>query len=894
MSSVVDLLQPLLAGGIQRNHFFNGRLLSAEDLRAEQDASRAQARGLARGLGPGVAQGLEVAIRSRSPVPTLRVEAGIGFNGLGDPVRLAEPCELRLVPPATTAAVTGGLFAACEQPLTQPSLLANSIWLLVARPSSGLEGRAPMADLQAVAAGRGHCGARWLTEGLAFRLLPVNPDTPHTLLPRALDADGSRQAALRSRIASEMTASAPEATERLRSLLAFIALGQDGVPPAAASWGLADTLRERGLLSDCDLPLALVVLGAGGLRLVDGWAVRRPCGGPTAAVSGRALGAGQRRRLEGEAAWLQFQAQLEGLTPVAGAAATRWLHALPAAGWLPSRWDWRAFLGLHAPPEETPVDAALLRSRLVAGFDQDPVVLGRTPLAALQVLRAQGVDGVVFARSPQAEARFTLSPAPTGEITLAVQPLSGPVVLARRSAAGRVALAGVPAGSGARVQVQAAGFEPLEAALPLLVAGQVLDVPALTLSPLKGGTLEVQPIDADSGASLREDLLSLRAEQGELTASAQWSRSRDRWVFRELPPGRWRLIGEASGYRTASRDDLEPLEPGQVLDTPLLFDRAERGLVQPPLCVDQGPALGAAGVLRKLNELRLCLVLPGTVFDAGYHSTRQPGIKARQQDPEVQFGLATRRKAGRSPSAKLGFEVAKSDGALVSKKGGPWTGFTMVEPRSGSALREWLYAWRAWFAAAFDDPALLKTEPRLRISPDYERPQLKEGTARAFRESPPGWVDFGPFAVPVAIKPNDGRTRAPVALDDGAPFLDKQSQRALKEAGLGTVDDLAWAWTDLLVDATGRMETDLWLAMQEAHEAVQRINDDRAWVDGMSRDDNQRLKDAGFDDDRKLAQATEAQITAIVGSAYKARRIKQQVTAAVVKPKSRKGGGSVK
>jgi hypothetical protein len=894
MSTVVDLLQPLLAGGIQRNHFFNGRLLSAEDLRAEQDASRAQARGLARGLGAGVAAGLAVGIASRGPVPTLRVEAGIGFNALGDPVRLAEPCELRLVPPATTATVTGGLFAACEQPLTQPALLSASIWVLVARPVSGLEGRAPMADLQAIAGGRGHCGARWTTEGLAFRLVPVDPGTPHTLLPRALDPTGAKQTALRSRIATLMSTAASEATEQLRSLLAHLALGLDAVPPAATAWGVADALGERGLLSDCDLPLALVVLGAGGLRLVDGWAVRRPCVGLGAVAAWHALGAGARRRAAGEAALQQFQAQLAGLVPVAGAAATRWLHAVPAAGWLPAPWDWRSFLGAHAPPHETPVDAALLRGLVVAGFDQDAVVLGRTPLAAMRVFRAPGVDGVVFARSADAELRFSISPAPTADLRLSVQPRSGPAVQALRSAGAAVALAGVPAGEGARLRLQTEGYEPFEAALPLLVGGQVLGGPAVVLVPLKGGTIEVQALDSESNESLGSDVLTLRAVQGSLALEARRDRSRDVWVLQDVPAGRWRVVGEAAGYQTASAENVGPVAPGQTLALPLLFDRVDTRLEQPDLCVAQRAALGTATALRKLSALRLCFVLTGTVFDAGYHATRQPTVKARRVDPDVRFGLESRRKQGGSKSGRLGFTVARSDGALLSTQGGPWSGYTRVDTPSG-AVRDWMYAWRTWFAAALDDGNLLKTEPRLLVSPDYARPTLVEGAARGFRETPPAWVDFGPFAVPVALKFDDGRTKAPVTLEVGAKFLDRRAASALREAGIGTVDDLAWAWTDLLVDATGLLETDLWLAMQEAQEAVLRINDERAWIDGMTVEDNERLKRAGFDDDDKLAKATEAQIVAAVGSAYKGRQIRQQVQKAVVKPrviKGRKPGGT--
>ncbi len=887
MSTVVDLLQPLLAGGIQRNHFFNGRLLSAEDLRAEQDASRAQARGLARALGAGVGEGLEVSVASRSPVPTLRVAAGIGFNALGDPVRLAEPCELRLVPPLTTASVAGGLFAACEQPQTQAPLLSASIWLLAARPVSGLEGRAPMADLQAIAAGRGHCGARWTTEGLAFRLLPVDPDQPNTLLPRALDPAGSRQAALRDRIATLMGTNTADATEQLRSLLAHAALGLDGVPPGAPAWGLADALAEKGLLSDCDLPLALVVLGAGGLRLLDMWAVRRPCAGPGAVADCQALGAAARRRLEGEAALQQFQAQLAGLVPAASAA-TRWLHALPAAGWLPTPWDWRSFLGPHAPPQETPVDAALLRRFVVAGFDEDAVVLGRTPLAALRVWRAPGVDGVVFARAEAAELRVTLTPAPGAGLELSVQPRSGPAVQALRSGGGSVALDGVPPGDGARVRVKAQGFEDFEATLPRLVGGQVLSGQVLALVPLKGGTIEVQALDAESEASLGDEVLSVLAVQGELTRSGRWDRSRDRWILADVPAGLWQLVGDAPGYQTGVKDGVGPVAPGQTLSVPLLFERVTTKLERPDLCVAQSKALGTTGALAKLAALRLCFVLTGTVFDAGYHGTRQPGLKAKRRDPDVRFGLETRRKTNSTKSSRLGFGVGRSDGALTTTKGGPWTGFTRVT-KLPTAVQDWIYAWRTWFATAFDDGGLLKIEPRLMVSPDYRRPTLAEGKASGFRETPPAWVDFGPFAVPVALKFDDGRTRAPVKLEAGAKFLDKRTAAALAEAGVETVDDLAWAWTDLLVDATGLMETDLWLAMQEAQEAVLRINDERSWIDGVTKEDNERLKAAGYDDDAKLAKATEAELAKTLGSTYKARSVKQQVEQAVVKPRVNKG-----
>jgi len=543
---------------------------------------------------------------------------------------------------------------------------------------------------------------------------------------------------------------------------------------------------------------------------------------------------------------------------------------------------------VHAPPEATPLDAALLRERLVQGFEQDPVHLGRTPLAALRVWQADGVPGVVFGRAPDAELRVDLG-RNAGALTLSVLPASGPVVQAQRPASRHVALAGVPAGEGARLRVQATGFEPLETALPRLVGGQVLQAGPLALVPQAGGTIEVLALDEALNQSLGARVLSVRAQQGSLVREAVWDRARDRWLLRDMPAGRWRLVGDAPGYRTTSDDDVGPVEPGEVLAATLLFVRIENRLEQPGLCVTVGPALGTAGALNRVRAARLCLVLTGTVFDAGYHAARQPTIKAQRQGGALRFGLEARASTGRSHAGKRGFTVARSDGVLLSGNGsGPWAEFTQVALKAG-ALRDWVYDWRAWFAVAFDDADLLKRPPQLRVAPDYNRPQLAEGRAAGFRETPPAWVDYGPFAVPVAIKYDDGRTRAPVALETGAPFLGRQAVRQLVEAGLPEIDDLAWAWTDLLVDATGLMEKDLWLAMQEAQQAVQRINAERSWIDGLSTEENQRLVQAGYDTDDKLAKATEAEIQRVLGSAFKARSVKQQVTQATVKPRVAKG-----
>ena len=58
-------------------HFFNGRLLTAEDMKKEQDAEAARLQRLGHVLGEGVAQGLSVAVKPGVRSKTVVVEPGI-------------------------------------------------------------------------------------------------------------------------------------------------------------------------------------------------------------------------------------------------------------------------------------------------------------------------------------------------------------------------------------------------------------------------------------------------------------------------------------------------------------------------------------------------------------------------------------------------------------------------------------------------------------------------------------------------------------------------------------------------------------------------------------------------------------------------------------------------
>src|SRR2546421_3082779 len=102
----IELLEPLLQGGIRNTNFFNGRLLSAEDLRTEQTAARRQRAQVGRAVGAGVVAGLEVSRGDASAAASVNVAAGLALNETGQALELPTAMQVALVreQPATSAA----------------------------------------------------------------------------------------------------------------------------------------------------------------------------------------------------------------------------------------------------------------------------------------------------------------------------------------------------------------------------------------------------------------------------------------------------------------------------------------------------------------------------------------------------------------------------------------------------------------------------------------------------------------------------------------------------------------------------------------------------------------------------------------------------------------------
>src|SRR5437667_104216 len=87
-----NLAEAILDSGIRSIHFFNGRLLSGEDLSQEQDANQEERRRAGQAWGEGVAFGLEVAETtgiSAKDAPVVTVEAGLAVNRGGPTLALS-------------------------------------------------------------------------------------------------------------------------------------------------------------------------------------------------------------------------------------------------------------------------------------------------------------------------------------------------------------------------------------------------------------------------------------------------------------------------------------------------------------------------------------------------------------------------------------------------------------------------------------------------------------------------------------------------------------------------------------------------------------------------------------------------------------------------------------
>jgi hypothetical protein len=283
---------PVVAGDALRSaNFFNGRLLTGEDLRREQETTRARLQRVGRAAGAGVAYGLEVSETigtSTKSRPVVTVAAGLAVSRSGETVELGAPIDLGLAREAPTAqSEPGALFADC-QPFAPGTYTAGAgVYLLtIARAEQG-EGRAPVSGLANEPA---PCNVALSVEAVRFRLIRL-------ALPAAELAGKER---LRNRVAYRFFA--PDAGA------AFVRDPFARAPDPT----LLDTLRDQTLHED-EVPLAVVGWSVDdGIQFVDLWAVRRRITRGSADTLWPIV-AGEGPEIDGEARLLQFEEHVADL-----------------------------------------------------------------------------------------------------------------------------------------------------------------------------------------------------------------------------------------------------------------------------------------------------------------------------------------------------------------------------------------------------------------------------------------------------------------------------------------------------------------------------------------------------------------------------------------------------
>lgn len=271
----------------RRPFYFDGRFLTAADLSADQDYSRARQSDLAQAIGTGVVRGLRVTVKpgATAASPELEIEAGVGITPSGDLVNVGTAKSIKLAQLGEEANLDVQLGVKLL-----PNAAANNrsgLYVLALRPVEFSANPVPAYPTTLD-------GARSVHDGDIFEATAV------TLIPYPDRAGVEGADAKHARVAREI----------------FF----DG--------------KQAGVLQEA-LPLAMLCLEGGALRWLDMYLVRREVGAES--TLGAGLNPRPRALLE---SWLNQHldhvATLPASSIEAGFPATSYFEALPPVGLMPA------------------------------------------------------------------------------------------------------------------------------------------------------------------------------------------------------------------------------------------------------------------------------------------------------------------------------------------------------------------------------------------------------------------------------------------------------------------------------------------------------------------------------------------------------------------------------
>lgn len=367
---------------VRAPNFFNGRLLSAEDMTEDRRAQRRLLAQLGRAVGDGIAYGLEVSgVIGGSSVtdPIVTISPGLAINREGRPIELNQSVDVSLKDPGDSGDTSGsgnssqnGAFGNCGALSTSAYAAGKGVYLLTIAPTETREGTAKASGLGKLNV---CCGQKSIVDSVQFRLIRLD-----------VSASDLNDARLRNRIAHRCFGSGTDTLGKFASNLF-------GTP--TQGYGVIDTLRD-GKLTDAEVPLALIHWVAGsGTRFIDAWAVRRRLIRPESTDRWN-IAVGDRIAAEREASFRQFQAQVEAWTATTETVrATDYFDYLPSAGVLPLGGmpgqsgfiDTAFFAGLRVRKKVLYIEGSRLAALLRLAANFPPIELARRELIWTYVVR---------------------------------------------------------------------------------------------------------------------------------------------------------------------------------------------------------------------------------------------------------------------------------------------------------------------------------------------------------------------------------------------------------------------------------------------------------------------------------------------------------------------------
>ncbi len=863
-----QLTEAILDGGLRPPAFFNGRLLAAEDLIQLYAATRDADRRLGKTLGDGVAFGLEVSVAAASTKddPAITIAAGLAVNRKGQALLLSSPVEVALLLQADTPASTqaskfsnctglntgsapgpGSDFRDCT-PLPVGTVVAGvELYLLVLAPASGGEGLAEVSGLGNDAV---RCNVRSAVEGVQFRVLPLRPP----------DADTADPALMRGRVA-----------HRILGTEDILGRGPGDLP---TNYGLLDTLRPK-LLTDCVVPLALLHLTVDGLGFVDLWSVRRRV---TAAGTAGKWGAVSDRRLsEAEAGLLQFQEQIAAVLSEPGAAtltADMRFIFLPPGGVLPTganAFDWKTFLGPHAPLEETPIDRGLLRSVLHQSLAQDPIRVanfsstdaGAEP-APLVVYRVPGESSfVVFARSARGRVRVFLNPLPaSGEV---VQ------ISASRADSNQQWFAAIVAGKPATMPALAPGAYAVHVAVtnyfeenfsPVEAVGGATTDRTVNLRRLPNGSILLTVRDSHTQQSIGN------AVTGVVASSSTGDRhdgavvaDTGQWMIPDLPSGTYDVTVTARDYATGKVTGIA-VALAQQATRDVALDPAPT-INQPPGCI----FIETTGIAA-IPPARFCMVvdqiyLPRPIIFLGVQTASIPPLLADMSGvvsvaPSA-AALNVKKALATTDTSELGRAIefeSLTVSATVAGLGRPWWNQPVPWSQMTKATQlpteatAWLGQWQTWLNLQHPGFGIDRSVPTIYLTANYTIPRL----ILDYPLTPRAYAVFGNVGVPLTVTPRLWLPKRPIIISkERFPGLSDVVIGNLDRGGIRYVDQIAGGWAENIAEVAGESVDFGRYLMDDAVRAVGTANTGWGAYEGVNETVTKAFAALGINDDVALA-----------------------------------------